>query len=94
MSDKVEFHRRTKKRYDRYGSKRLKTATSEAVLLLKKTPTIADGDLFRSLKLLDPHLSESDCLKAITNAKELLFKPEFLTVEIKKEMNEWDRLEN
>jgi hypothetical protein len=94
VSDEVEFHRRTKKRYDRYGSKVLKTATSQAVLLLKKTPAIADDDLFRSLKLVGPHLSESDYLKAITNAKSLLLKPEFLTPEIKKEMNEWDRLEN
>jgi hypothetical protein len=46
-----------------------------------------------SLKWLKPHIGDSDRVVGITKAKELLFKPEYLTEEIRREMDEWDRVE-
>jgi hypothetical protein len=68
-------------------------ATSTAVYFMKQNPRITEDDLFMSLKRLKPHIGDSDRVVGITKAKELLFKPEYLTEEIKREMDEWDRVE-
>jgi hypothetical protein len=46
-----------------------------------------------NLKQLKPHIGDSDRVIGITKAKELLFKPEYLSEDLKREMDEWDRLE-
>jgi uncharacterized protein YwgA len=75
-------------------SQSLMEATSTAVFFMTQNPNIADDDLFMRLKWFKPHIGESDRVVGITKAKELLFKPEYLTEEIKREMDEWDRLES
>jgi len=72
----------------------LMEATSTIVYLKKQAPELTDDDLFVRLKWLKPHLTDSDRTIGITKAKELLFEPEYLTEEIAKEMDEWDRLES
>ena len=72
----------------------LMEATSTIVYLKKRAPELTDDDLFVRLKWLKPHLTNADRTIGITKAKELLFKPEYLTEEIAKEMDEWDRLES
>ena len=74
-------------------SQSLMEATSTAVYLMKQNPAIADDNLFMSLKWLKPHIGEYDRVIGITRAKELLFKPEYLTEELKREMGEWDIVE-
>ncbi len=71
----------------------LMEAASTAVYLVKQNPKITEDNLFLSLKLLKPHIGDSDRVVGITKAKELLFKPEYMTEEIKREMDEWDRVE-
>jgi uncharacterized protein YwgA len=77
--------------YDNMG---LMEATSTAVYFKSQNPGLSDDDLFLRLKWLKPHLTDPDRIIGITKAKELLFKPEYLTKEIAKEMDEWDRLES
>ena len=79
---------------DIYDSMGLMEATSTVVYLKSQNPELSDDDLFLRLKWLKPHLTDSDRTIGITKAKELLFKPEYLTKEIAKEMDEWDRLDN
>jgi hypothetical protein len=71
----------------------LMEAASAAVFFMKQNPSITEDNLFMSLKWLKPHIGDSDRVVGITKAKELLFKPEYLTEEIRREMDEWDRVE-
>ena len=71
----------------------LMEATSTAIFFMRQKPDITEDNLFMSLKRLKPHIGDSDRVVGITKAKELLFKPEYLTEEIKREMDEWDKLE-
>jgi len=72
---------------------KLEEATAVAVVLMKQKPDFEDDILFLTLKQLKPHIGDSDLVVAITRAKEALFKPEYLTDELKQEMDEWDRIE-
>lgn len=67
---------------------------STAVYLRSQNLAIQDNDLFLALRGLKPHLSEYLTLEGITKAKELLFKPEYLTQEIKSELGLWDRIDD
>jgi len=60
---------------------------------LRQDHSISEDDLFMNLKQLKPHIGDSDRVIGITKAKELLFKPEYLSEDLKREMDEWDRLE-
>lgn len=71
----------------------LMEAASTAVFFMRQTPSIAEDTLFINLKWLKPHIGDSDRVVGITKAKELLFKSEYLTEEIKRELDEWDRVE-
>ncbi len=77
-----------------YESMTLMEATSTTIYLKQQTPESSDDDLFVELKRLKPYLTDSDKLIGITKSKGLLFKPEYLTEEIKKELAAWDSLDN
>ena len=72
---------------------KLKEATAVAVSLMNQKPDVDDDALFSALKQLKPAIGDFDHLVAITRAKEALFKPEYLTDELKQELDEWDRIE-
>lgn len=74
-----------------YENMCLMEATSTVVYLKKQKPEFVDDELFVSLKRLKPHLNDSDRIIGITKAKELLFRPEYLTDELSREMDQWDR---
>jgi uncharacterized protein YwgA len=76
-----------------YQNMSLMEATSTIVYLRKETPTLSDDDVFVQLKRLKPYLNDSDRLIGITRSKEMLFRPEYLTDEIKREMELWDNIE-
>jgi len=76
-----------------FENQSLMEATSTAVFLMKQNPNATDDSLFVDLKSLKPHVSDSDRVVGITKAKELLFKPEYMTDELKREMDAWDQLE-
>ena len=71
----------------------LTEAASAAVFLMRKKPNLGEDRLFLTLKRLKPHIGDSDLVVGITRAKGALFKPEYLTSELKQEIDEWDRLE-
>lgn len=77
-----------------YESMTLMEATTTTIYLKQQTPESSDDDLFVELKRLKPYLTDSDKLIGITKSKGLLFKPEYLTDEIKKEMAAWDNIDN
>ena len=50
-------------------------------------------EIIKRVKKLKPHLNDSVIISAIDLAKEFLFKNEYLTEEIKKEIEAWDNFD-
>ena len=92
-SQEVQLIDRIKGCFGIYDSMTLMEATATTVYLKQQKPQLSDDDLFVELKRLKPHLTDSDKLIGITKSKVLLFKPEYLTDEIKKELDAWDNID-
>jgi uncharacterized protein YwgA len=76
-----------------YDHMTLMEAAATTVYLKLQKPQLSDDDLFVELKRLKPHLTDSDKLIGITKSKALLFKAEYLTDEMKKEMDAWNNID-
>jgi hypothetical protein len=63
-----------------------------AVNSLRKNWKTPDGELIARIRASRPKATEEYCLVAITRAKEFLFKPEYLTSEIKREIEAWEKV--
>ena len=50
-------------------------------------------EIIKSVKKLKPHLNDSIIISAVDLAKRFLFKNEYLTKEIKKEIEAWDNID-
>lgn len=68
-------------------------ATSTIVHLMTGSSTLSDDDVFSNAKSYKPFLSDSILVIGMTKAKKLLFKEEYLTEELKEEMDLWDRIQ-
>jgi len=79
---------------DLYHDVFLMECTSTVVYFMKENPSLKDGDIIAKIHSLKPHLGDATCVIGISKAKELLFRPEYLTEELKKEIEEWDRVED
>ena len=65
-----------------------------ASIIIEKNLTYEDFDkVISEIKKIKLNLSESEIIEAINVAKRLLFKPEYLTDEIKKELKLWDNVD-
>jgi uncharacterized protein YwgA len=71
----------------------LMEAVSTIVYLKLENPNYSDDDIFAMVKTIKPHLKEYIIITSNNIAKELLFRPEFLTEEIKKELDIWDKVD-
>jgi len=76
---------------DLYHDMNLMECTSTVVYLLKESPEIMEADLLARIKKLKPFLNDSIHVIGISKAKELLFKPEYLTANLKREINMWEQ---
>jgi len=67
----------------------------EAVsIIIEKNLAYEDmNKVINKIKKVKPNLSEEEILEAINVAKRLLFKPEYLTEDIKKELKLWDNID-
>jgi len=68
-------------------------AVSSIIYLKEENPDISDDDIFATVKNMKSHLKESMIIISNNISKELLFKPEFLTDEIRKELDMWDNID-
>jgi len=93
-SDDTKILERIKACCDLYQDLSLMECTSTIVYFMKEMPNSKDEDLFVRVKFLKPFLSDSTCVIGISKAKELLFIPKYLTEELKKEMDEWEKIED
>lgn len=93
-SEDIEILEKIKACCDLYQDLSLMECTSTVVYLMKEKPNLKDDDLFAKIKSLKPYLSDSTYVIGISKAKELLFKPEYYTDELKREIDEWERVED
>lgn len=63
--------------------------TTTIVHLMKNNPDITDNLLFSRIKQLKPYLTDETIILGINKAKKLLFKPEYFTNELRKEIKIW-----
>ena len=68
-------------------------AVSTIIYLKEENPDFSDDEIFANVKNMKSHLKETMIIIANNIAKELLFKPEFLTDEIRKELDMWDNID-
>jgi len=65
-----------------------------ASVIIEKNLTYEDIEkVINEIQGIKPNLSEEEILEAINMAKNLLFKEEYLTDEIKKELKLWDNVD-
>lgn len=69
-------------------------AVSTVRYLKNKYPDMLDDEIFAKTKEIKQHLKESIIVIAINTVKKLSFKPEFLTKEVQKEIDIWDKAED
>jgi len=69
-------------------------AVSTIRYLKNKYPDMLDDEMFAKTKEIKQHLKDSIIVIAINTVKKLLFKPEFLTEEVQKEIDIWDKAED
>lgn len=66
---------------------------STAFDLMSTDKNTEDDKIFVWMKKFKPHLDDETIVIGINSAKELLFKPEDLTEELKKEFNDWEKFD-
>ena len=65
-----------------------------ASIIIEKNLAYEDFDkVISEIKKIKPNLSKSEIIEAINVAKRLLFKEEYLTEDIKKELKLWDNVD-
>ncbi|HEC37601.1 hypothetical protein LCGC14_0471580 [marine sediment metagenome] len=69
-------------------------AVSTVDYLKKRSPDKLDDEIFAKTKEIKQHLKDSIVVIAINTVKKLLFKPEFLTEEVRREIDIWDKAED
>ena len=70
----------------------LMEATAITLYFANRTRPKSDCDMFALLKKVKPHLSETSLITGISKCKELEFKSEYLTDELKAEFKGWNSL--
>lgn len=78
---------------DLEGNLSLLETTSTIVYIMNDELESDDDEIFIRSKVLKPHISETLLIIGMTKAKQLLFKEEYLTEELKAEMDAWEKLE-
>jgi hypothetical protein len=71
----------------------LKEATAAFIHLIKNGST-QDDEAIKKIRILKPHLNDETIIIGLSRAKELLFKPEYLTEELRREIEQWDSAED
>ena len=69
-------------------------AVSTVRYLKNRCPDMLDDEIFAKTKEIKQYLKDSIIVIAINTVKKLLFKPEFLTEEVRKEIDIWDKAED
>ena len=69
-------------------------AISTAYYFKNYNEALLDDDLFEKTKAEKPYISDKIIVIAINTVKKMLFKPEYLTEDIKKELDLWNNADD
>lgn len=69
-------------------------ATVTAACIIKDGGAISNNEIFERFKKLKPYLSDTKVIVGINLAKELLFKPGFVSEKTLNEIESWDKMES
>lgn len=75
------------------GKMNLLESLATVVFLVMNREQISDEEIFAGVKNLKPYLSDTTIVLGRNKAKELLFKQEYMTPELKQELDEWDKID-
>ncbi len=78
---------------DLEGDLSLLESTSTFVYIISQESGSDDDDINIRFRVLKPYISDTKRIIGMTQAKQLLFREEYLTEELKKEMDIWDTIE-
>ena len=78
---------------DIFENPTLMECMSTTVYLLNRYPDLTDDEVFSRMKSLKSYLSDYVCVIGMAKAKEMLFRPEYLTEELRREIEQWDRID-
>jgi len=70
----------------------LMEGTSTTVYIMKQNPQLSDDEVILKLKAIKRHLNDTTLIIGLNKAKELLFKPEYLTPELRMEIERWGNM--
>lgn len=93
MPTEVESLDKINEYCDLGGSMAVLESTSTYVYIINQEGLSDDDAIYVRSKALKPYLSDSDLLTGLTKAKQLLFKNEYLTDELKREIEVWEKVE-
>ncbi len=75
------------------GSLALLESTSTFAIIMDQVSYLDDNEINRIFKIKKPHITNKQRIIGLNKAKQLLFKEEYLTEELKEEMDLWDSIE-
>jgi len=75
------------------GSLELLESTSTFAIIMNQTSYSDDNEINHKFKIKKPHITNKQRIIGLNKAKQLLFKEEYLTDELKEEMDLWDSIE-
>lgn len=79
--------------YEKYSASLLEAITT-AYYIKQVNPDIIDDEVFMKTKDEKPYLSDKIVLIAINLVKKLMFKPEYITDDMKEEFRLWDNADD
>lgn len=91
-TNEIGILNRILKNSDLYENQSLMEATATIVFLKNTQRTLNDCEIFAKVKDKKPYLSDETITIGITKAKDLLFKQEYLTEDLKREINCWSSI--
>ena len=98
-NDEIEIYKKIKEyifSHSLYNRNRVEFLEAIATIMYLKdiNPDLLDDEIFENTKINKPYLSDRIIIIANNVVKQLLFKPEYLTDELKEELELWDRAED
>ena len=90
----LEATQKIKRAFGQFNDPNLLECASTMVYFMRQEPEITDDAILTKIRSIKHHLSDSTRTIGLTKAKQLLFRPEFVTDDLRKEMEEWDRIDS
>ena len=93
IQEEIEAAQKLNMYCDFKGSLALLESTSTFAIIMNQPSYLDDNEINRIFKTAKPHITDKQRIIGLNKAKQLLFKDEYLSKELKEEMDLWDSIE-